>query len=291
MLKLENEVRDAVHGFVRFNSLEKAVIDTRPFQRLRHIHQLALTSYVYPGATHKRFEHSIGVMDLAGRVFDAVARACSSDSAVAERLGRDLLDPATKDYWRRVLRVAALLHDIGHLPFSHAAEKELLPDGWNHERITADIIRQSEIAELLRETRPQVDPEDVVKLAWDRKKRPSDEPHLSEWETVLNEIITGDTFGVDRIDYLLRDSHHAGVSYGRFDPLRLIDNLTVVVDPASDLCSLAIEEGAMHAAEALLLARYFMYTQVYYHDVRRAYDKRLQQFLTGWLPAGRFPTD
>jgi len=157
--------------------------------------------------------------------------------------------------------------------------------------LTADIIRLSEIGDVLRGHRPPIDPEDVVKLAWDRKKRPETERHLNEWETVLNEIITGDTFGVDRIDYLLRDSYHAGVSYGRFDPFRLIDNLTVVVDPASDLCSLAVEEGAVHAAEALLLARYFMYTQVYFHDVRRAYDKHLQQFLADWLPHGRFPTD
>jgi len=74
--KLEHEVRDAVHGFVRFNTLEKSIIGTRPFQRLRHIHQLALTSYVYPGATHKRFEHSLGVMDLASQVFDTVCKSC-----------------------------------------------------------------------------------------------------------------------------------------------------------------------------------------------------------------------
>ncbi|MCL4552943.1 MAG: HD domain-containing protein, partial [Candidatus Marsarchaeota archaeon] len=262
-----------------------------PFQRLRHINQLALTCFVYPGATHKRLEHSLGVMDLAGRVFDIIRRSVVEDKETYERLSKPLKDEDASRYWRQVVRIAGLLHDLGHLPFSHGAEKELLPEGWNHERLTADIIRHSEIAEVLKSHRPPINPDDVVKLAWDRKKLPESELQPDEWETILNEVITGDTFGVDRIDYLLRDSLHAGVSYGKFDPLRLIDSITVVVDPATDNCSLAIENGGIHGAEALLLARYFMYTQVYFHDVRRAYDKHLQQFLAKWQPDGKLPID
>src|SRR5262249_7277632 len=120
-------------------SHEREVLNSQPFQRLRHIHQLALTYLVYPGATHKRFEHSLGVMELAGRVFDVVTNRDNTSDQI-----RDLLSPLKNEdelrYWRRVLRMAALCHDIGHLPFSHAAEKELLPSGWDREKLTREII-------------------------------------------------------------------------------------------------------------------------------------------------------
>ena len=144
MPKNFHEIRDPIHVFVRLDSDERKVLDSRPFQRLRHIHQLALTYLVYPGATHKRFEHSLGVMELAGRVFDVV----TSTDNVTDKI-RSLLTEISvqnkRDYWRRVLRMAALCHDIGHLPFSHAAEKDLLPDGWDHERLTREIISSEEM--------------------------------------------------------------------------------------------------------------------------------------------------
>src|ERR1700727_752413 len=107
-----HEIRDPIHTFIRMNSHERAVVNSGPYQRLRNIHQLALTFLVYPGATHTRFEHCLGVMDLASRIFDVV----TTDSNLAEA-PRDLLPP--KDmflYWRQVLRLAALFHDVGHLP-------------------------------------------------------------------------------------------------------------------------------------------------------------------------------
>ena len=291
MGKTRHEVRDGIHGFIEFNNLEKSLIDSTPFQRLRSIHQLAMTYQVYPGATHKRFEHSLGVMGIATRIFDRIFdRPLGED--VRERIA-DQLEPQVKQYWRSVLRIAALLHDVGHLPFSHAAEAQLLPKGWNHERLTAEIIRHSEIADLLNATRPKIDPEDVIDVAYSVKDRLETEPGfaLDPWKTLLNEIITGNTFGADRIDYLLRDSWHAGVAYGRFDPDRLIDGLRLVIDPDTQDIVLALDNGGIHAAEALLLARYFMYTQVYFHDVRRVYDQHLQDFLVAWLPGGKFPTN
>jgi HD superfamily phosphohydrolase len=104
-------------------------------------------------------------------------------------------------------------------------------------------------------------------------------------------LLTGNTFGADRIDYLLRDSRHAGVGYGRFDPDRLIGGLRALIAPNIEEVTLGIDLGAIHAAEALLVGRYFMYTQVYFHDVRRAYDMHLQDFLQGWLPGGKFSTE
>ena len=291
MTKLRHEVRDAIHGFVHFDSLEKRLIDSRPFQRLRCIHQLAMSYQVYPGAVHNRFEHSLGVMEFAGRIFDSIFDSRLSDE-VNDRIAENL---AEKSYWRKVVRIAALLHDIGHLPFSHAAEKELLPSGWNHERLTVEMIRNSEISQILQDGPPYINPEHVIDAAWDLKKRAKVEPEMvnqtDPWRQTLNEIICGDTFGADRIDYLLRDSWHAGVSYGRFDPDRLIAGLRCVINPENDEIALALDQSSIHAAEALLLARYFMYSQVYFHQVRRAYDIHLKEFLQKWLPNGKFEPD
>ena len=139
MAKRQHEFCDPIHDFVRVDSDERKVIDSPPLQRLRHIHQLAMTFLVYPGATHRRFEHSLGTMELAGRVYDAVTGPSATRDYVREVFpGVD--DEQQRLYWRRVVRLAALCHDIGHLPFSHAAEHELLPDGWSHERMSRQLI-------------------------------------------------------------------------------------------------------------------------------------------------------
>jgi uncharacterized protein len=289
-----HEIRDPIHVFVRLDSHEREVLNSQPFQRLRHIHQLALTYLVYPGATHKRFEHSLGVMELAGRVFDVVTNRDNTSDQI-----RDLLVPLKNEdelrYWRRVLRMAALCHDIGHLPFSHAAEKELLPNGWDHERLTRDIICSREMKAIWNSVRPLLCPEDIVKLAVGPKK--AKDLNFSDWETILSEIIVGDAFGVDRMDYLLRDSHHVGVAYGKFDHYRLIDTLRILPTPSTGneqgSCepALGVEAGGIQSAEALMLARYFMYSQVYFHPIRRIYDIHLMDFLKLWLPSGEFSTD
>ncbi len=160
-MKHAHEIRDAIHVFVRLDSDERTIIDSRPVQRLRNIQQLALTNLVYPGATHKRFEHSLGVMELAGRVYDVLTR-----KAMPEKIQRvlpiNLADESVRAYWRRVVRLAALCHDIGHLPFSHAAERELLPEGWDHERMTLELLDSDEMRDLLQRMSPPVTP-DVVK--------------------------------------------------------------------------------------------------------------------------------
>jgi HD superfamily phosphohydrolase len=282
-----HEIRDPIHIFIRLDSGERKVLNSRPFQRLRHIHQLALTYLVYPGATHRRFEHSLGVMELAGRVYDVVTHPANVHDTV-----RNVIHPQNSydhQYWRRVLRMAALCHDIGHLPFSHAAEAELLPEGWDHERLTLEIIRSNEMKSIWDDIKIQTD--DVAKLAIGPKKYR--DTAFKDWEALLSEIIIGDAFGVDRMDYLLRDSHHAGVAYGKFDHYRLIDTLRILPkeEDGSIEPVLGIEEGGLHSAEALLLARYFMYTQLYFHPVRRIYDIHLKDFLREWLSEGHFPTE
>lgn len=284
-----HEIRDPVHNFIRLEPGEMQVLDCAPFQRLRYIHQLALTYLLYPGATHRRFEHSLGVMELASRVFDVVT---DPDNIHHESVREIVPKDFDLKYWRRTLRMAALCHDLGHLPFSHAAERELLPEGWDHERFTAELIRSNEMEPIWKRTK--INSDDVAKLAVGPKHYNG--VGFSDWEAILSEIIVGDAFGADRMDYLLRDSHHIGVAYGRFDQYRLIDTLRILPkvdratedEPGSQEPALGIEEGGLHSAEAMILARYFMFSQVYFHHVRRIYDIHLKDFLKSWLPCGMF---
>jgi HD superfamily phosphohydrolase len=294
MAKNVHEIRDPIHTFIRYTSSERRVLDSLPVQRLRHIHQLALSYLVYPGATHRRFEHSLGVMDLAGRVFDIITRPDAVRPEIRDALPE--LDDGNKlRYWRHVLRLAALLHDVGHIPFSHAAEKEILPAGWDHERLTREVILSPVMQPVWDEMTPPIRPLDIVKLAIGPRK--ATDLHYSTWEAILYEIIGGDAFGVDRMDYLLRDSYHAGVAYGRFDHYRLVDSLRILPSPPTQERqedgepALGVDVGGLQSAEALLLARYLMYSQVYFHRVRLIYNIHLRDFLAEWLPGGGFPVD
>ena len=289
MAKRFHEFRDPIHQFVRVDSDERRVIDSHPFQRLRHIHQLAMTYLTYPGATHRRFEHSLGVMELAGRIYDTVTQPHN----LPEQARRSVPERGSEEhgYWRRALRIAALCHDMGHLPFSHAAESELLPEGWDHERLTTEIIRSAPMQEIWSTITPPVRAQDIIKLAVGPKKLP--DVAFKEWEEILADIIVGDAFGADRMDYLLRDSYHLGVAYGSYDRHRLVDTLRILPrsDQDSEELSLGIEAGGLESAVALLFARYFMYKQVYFHPVRRIYDIHLKDFLKEWLKDGVFSTD
>ena len=198
--------------------------------------------------------------------------------------------------------MAALCHDMGHLPFSHAAEDELLPDGYDHEQITWDIVHDPAMMEIFQNITPPVRADDVGKLAVGPRKAEKMrlEVSFSPWEAILAEIIVGDSFGADRMDYLLRDSLHLGVAYGRFDHERLIGTLRVMPEPAREEGDedegasepvLGCERGGLQSAEQLLLARYFMFSQVYHHPTRLAYNVHLKDFLRAWLPDGVFPVD
>ena len=299
MKKYRHEVKDPIHAFIRFDDDERKIINSAPFQRLRHIHQLSLSYLVYPGATHKRFEHSLGVMELAGRAFDTITNPDKIGSDEHDLLSNhvDLNNPSQLQYWRRALRIAALCHDMGHLPFSHAAENRLFPEGWDHERMTREIILRSEIKDILVNLMtPPINPEDVVKLAIGQKHAP--DLDFNDWEALLSEIIVGDAFGVDRMDYLLRDSYHSGLVHGKFDHYRLIDTLRIMTPPAENENgdksmepSLGVEEGGLVTSEALLLSRYFMFTQVYFHPVTKIYDLHLADFLVDGRNGAHFPTN
>lgn len=287
--KIFHEFRDPIHAFIRAHSQEREIIDSEPVQRLRSIQQLALTSLVYPGATHTRFEHSLGVMHVAGQIFDVITDRENVQSNVAERIP-DIRDDEQRIKWRRTVRMAGLLHDVGHYPFSHAAEK-----GLKHEVMSLQLIRSHPLKELL--TAMGLDAEQVGRVALGRDDHDKATEALGEkpanftpWEKVLAAIITGD-FGADRIDYLLRDSLHAGVAYGRFDQHRLIDCIRVLIPDANQgkllqEPALGLTHGALQAFESMVLARHFMFGQVYFHPVRQAYDYHLQAFIAELWPKG-----
>lgn len=239
-------------------------------QRLRFIHQLGFTFLVFPGAEHSRFGHALGAMHLAGRVYDAL---CSRVEG--------LLPGGTRSRERRLVRAAALLHDLGHAPFSHSAE-ELFEGGIDHEEMTRRLIGVPEIAALFERHAGGPDgfaPADVVRLL-----RGGGTPI----ERLLSQIVAGE-LDVDKMDYLLRDSLFCGVRYGHFDLERLLDTLLPVEDPESGEWRIGIDAGGVHAMEALVMARYYMFTQVYFN----ATGKALELHLNEWLEENgvRWPDD
>jgi HD superfamily phosphohydrolase len=229
----------------------KRLIDTAAFRRLSHISQLGLVSLVYPAANHTRFEHSLGVYRLALIYLRQLAEDPRFAAAIGPRDAESLM-------------VAALLHDLGHWPFCHPIEDIKLPDVPRHEAFARTYLEQSELADLLRRDW-QLEPADLHGLL--AEKRPDPRSHL------LRSILSG-PIDIDKMDYLTRDSLHAGVPYGRnFDQQRLVGSLCV--NAAGD--SLAITDKGKTAAEMMVFARYVMFSEVYWHHAVRAATAMLQR--------------
>ncbi|HSX13475.1 MAG TPA: HD domain-containing protein [Chlamydiales bacterium] len=283
----DKKIYDSVHGFIPFDEFEKELIDTLAFQRLHYIHQLGIAYLVYPGATHTRFEHSLGVMHLASLMFAKICKSVRPDvfHFVPRKGSADFL------YWKRVIRMAALCHDLGHLPFSHVAEKALLGTS-GHEKWTLKIIDSPHLKPIW--DRLKASPaylEDLVErnIVEDIKKIAIGEAKWKElvgtpftpWERIISEIITGDFFGADRIDYLLRDAKSTGVSYGLFDYHQLIETLRILPSPdrGGDELLLGIDENGLESCEALLLARHFMHRRIYQYSSVKAYNFHLRRYM------------
>lgn len=279
------EVRCPIYGFIQLDPWEREIIEQPAFQRLRRIRQLAWTDYVYPGAMHSRFEHSLGVMHMATMLYDAIADRCW------EQLKSEFgFDVTGRHRYRKLVRFAALLHDIGHGPFSHAVE-ELAPDNeqekpvrrYRHEEYSAAIIRRcfrALIEQHKSNSNYKFVADEVAELIEGRAKAGP--------AAFCQELISGQ-LDADRMDYLLRDSHHAGVEYGRYDWRRIVGTVALVPDPETGTPRLGIADDGRHAVEGLIIARYMMFNQVYFHKTRVILDHHLHHAVEALLPGGRFP--
>ncbi len=231
------EIKDPVHGYVYISEEEKSVIDSYPMQRLRRLRQLAGSEFVYPGANHTRFEHCVGVMYLAGKVLE--------NPNVSRLLDKEEVD---------MCRIAALLHDAGHGPFSHVFEQLLIKDlEKTHEDITSWIIEKSEVGDKL--SKMGYKPNEVAGLAVGKLHKPG--------KAFLDQIISS-AVDVDKQDFIVRDTYHTGAEYGFIDVYRLIHALDVLGE------NLAVELGALSALEAFMIARIESFKSIYFHRVGRA---------------------
>jgi hypothetical protein len=218
-------IKDSVHDHIEVEGVAEALLDTEEVQRLRHIKQLGTVQLVYPSANHTRFEHSLGVYHLASRALDHLG----VEGVVGERV-----------------RAAALLHDVGHGPYSHNVEEVTYRHtGKYHDDVT-DLLAEGEVGEVLR----------------DHDVSPSTVAALVAGEGQYGQLVSGE-LDVDRMDYLVRDAHHTGVPYGTIDHERLVRELTFADG------ELVLDEGNVQTAESLLLARALMNPTVYQHHVAR----------------------
>ena len=235
--KYWGEIKDPVHGYVYVTEAEKKLIDSYPVQRLHRLRQLAGSEYVYTGANHTRFEHCIGVMHLAGKATEN------------QNISQNLSDEEIQ-----IVRMASLLHDVGHGPFSHVFEHLLVKFlKKTHEDITKWIIQKSELKDIINEL--GYDPNDVAKLAIGELRRPG--------KAFLDQIIQS-SVDVDKLDFVVRDTYHTGAEYGYVDIFRLIHMLDILGE------NIAVDVGALSALESFVLARLESFRSIYFHRVGRA---------------------
>jgi uncharacterized protein len=234
--KFVGEITDPIHKNIRFTQIEKELIDTPIFQRLRRIRQLAGAHLVYPGALHSRFEHSLGSMFLAGLSGQTLySKDYLTDMDIIQKL-----------------RVAALLHDIGHGPFSHLFE-EVSKNGvkFSHEIFGQKIITNTIISDIIKKN--GYDSKEIASISFGKHKM-----------NFLNEIISGG-LSVDLMDYLPRDSYFSGTEYGKIDYHRIINSLEV-----SSHNNLGINKSSLYSYESMLISRYQMFKAVYFHKSVRS---------------------
>lgn len=235
--------RDVIHHYIHVeDEVIWNLINTREVQRLRRIHQLGGTYEVYHNAEHSRFSHSLGVYEIVRRMINEV-----------ESINKEL-----SDYDKMVAMIAGLLHDVGHMPFSHSFESISMV---NHEQFSIDIIsdERTEVNKVIEKECPNM-AKDVAKVL--KHEYP---------KMIVNQMISGQ-LDADRMDYLLRDAYFTGTSYGYFDLERILRTIRCYNN------CLLVKASGMHSVENYILARYHMYWQVYYHPVGSAFEKGLESY-------------
>jgi HD superfamily phosphohydrolase len=275
-------IRDPIHGAIEITADERALVDSPQYQRLRNVNQLGFADLAFPGATHTRYAHGLGAMNVATKVFAALS-------------GQLDLEPADRDRFRQTLRLAVLFHDLGHAPLSHATEQmmpkvaELRVPEWvrdgpddrraGHEDYTLKLVLDSGLAAEIRRRfgARGIEPEHVAALICGRPP-PGAHPFRSRGRDllpILRQVVSGE-LDADRMDYLQRDSFFTGVNYGKFDSDWIIQNLTAV--EREGRVHLALQRRAVFAFEDFLLSRYHMFLSVYFHYTSVGYEMLLQRY-------------
>ncbi len=284
------EIRDPVHGSIQINDSEIQIIEHPFFQRLRNIKQLGFSEYVFPGATHTRYLHSIGVMNVATLVFNSLFK--DQNSKEVQRL-------------KESLRLGCLLHDIGHAPLSHSTESVMpmvsalkLPKQFvhkdrqaTHEDYTIKSITDSSFTKSFKGVTSEfgVDPKAVAELVIGETH---DEGYFTingiNYFPLLHQLVSSE-MDCDRMDYLLRDSYFCGVSYGKFDLDWIIDNLKICTE--NQKAYLGISERAISTFDDFLLSRFHMFMMVYFHYRAVCLEQMLQRYFDSCKDEYAIPAD
>ena len=261
------EIRDPIYGLMSFSDSEAKFIHSKSFDRLRRIKQLSFSEYVYPSATHNRYTHSLGVCHIITEMYKQISKS----------------NPTFfKDGDLELLRMMALSHDIGHSPFSHSSE---VLSNITHEERLEDILKL-EKSNVILPNNYDVEGYDLINQVYngDGLVYVTDKRLIT-----LHDFMDG-FIDADKIDYLVRDAKNCGIMYGNFDRLSLISHLTLFEDK-DGIYRLAVEEDGLQALESFILARYYMFSQVYFHPTRRLYDKLFIDNMQKILPNGCYPDD
>jgi len=289
------DIRDVVHGVIQIDSHELPVLDSFVFQRLRQIRQTGFAEHSYPGATHNRYTHSLGAMHTATEAFTAIFKP---------------LETKNPDLFRRfraLVRLAALLHDVGHGPLSHTTEfampvisalnpHDLSRRKATHEDYTLKIILDSPLTDILVKAGTSFGFQPLHIAGLIESTIPLNEEFFKEtidgqvvnFRPILTQLISSE-LDADRMDYLRRDSYYCGVNYGVFDYSWILRNLCAhIVDGHAYL---GLQHRAIYAFEDFLLARFNMFLQVYLHHKTVVYDEMLGKYLNDPNCDYRLPAD
>ncbi len=288
------EIRDPVHGSIYYSDQEVAVLDTQEYQRLRTIKQLGFSEFSFPGATHNRYIHSIGVGHLVGQAFDSIFKVYPFSK------------PAVKTRLRQATRLAALLHDVGHGPLSHTTEQVMPPVAdlkissyadpiqmgrrANHEDYTIKYVTDSKIAEVIKKQFSDITPLHVACLI-DKTLAAPDDFFIDQgcdFRPILSQVVSSE-LDADRMDYLERDSYFCGTNYGKIDHEWLIQNMTF--HRVENKLYLALNRRALYSFDDFLISRHHMHLMVYFHHKSIIYEEMLNRYLSSPDCQFRLPSD
>jgi HD superfamily phosphohydrolase len=259
--------RDQIHGDVEFSDAEMKLINSRSFERLRYIKQLGFAEFEFPGATHTRYQHSLGVCKCVTDMYNAVIKNCP-------------------EFYREgdleLLRFMALVHDMGHSPFSHASEE--LSHISHEERLT-DIL-EYEKKNIILAHNYDIESWDLINQVYNGEGL----TYMSDTHLIALHSFMDGFIDADKMDYLERDAINCGVSYGRFDRDALVNNLTMIKGD-NGIYNIALKQNGVQALESFILARYYMFSQVYMHPEERVLRFQYCDAMKDLLPNGVYPDD